>query len=239
MLGVWFSFGPDGPALIESVETFRETMGAEARVAVFDDASESLNDECLDAVSPDLYRCTDFPRGGNLRGWPCVLGILGCMAEACGHFDAPGCLKVDCDTLVLKGKWIEPEAPLCGFLPGKTAQVSGMAYWLSREAVATVKASLEDRWRLEGWTAPEDQTISAEALWRFGPECVLHNWKNGWAGGWHYARVPEARYGRCQVVTFGDRRLIPGNPCGNEARTEVARAMANFRERRVDTPESA
>ena len=37
MLAVWFSFGPDGPALIESVAAFRETVGSEAQVVVFDD----------------------------------------------------------------------------------------------------------------------------------------------------------------------------------------------------------
>ena len=241
MLGVWFSFGPDGPALIESVETFRETMGPDAQVAVFDEAANPLMDECLAVVGPDLCRHTDFPRGSNLRGWPCLFGMLDSMVEACEHFEAPGCLKVDCDTLVLGKEWIDRDAPLCGFLPGKSAHTSGMAYWMTHEAIATVKDSLAKRWRLDGWMAPEDQTISAEALWRYGPKCVLHDWNKGWAGGWYYGRVPEERYERCQVVTFGDRRLIPGKPCGNEARTEVAHTMARFRERRmtVDTPEPA
>ena len=241
MLTVWFSFGPDGPALIESVAAFRETVGSEAQVVVFDDASNPLTDECFDAVWPDLYRRTDFPRGGNLRGWSCVFGVLDCLVEACEYFDAPGCLKVDCDTLVLGTDWIEQRAPICGFMQGRSAYLGGMAYWMRRDAIEEVRRSIRDRWRIDSWMAPEDLTISSEALWRFGPQCVLHDWKKRWAGGWHYGRVPEERYNQCRVITFGDRRLIPGKPCRNEARTEVARAMAAFRRRdaTVDTPNPA
>jgi hypothetical protein len=113
-----------------------------------------------------------------------------------------------------------------------------MAYWMRRDAIGEVLRSVRSRWRVEDYKVHEDETVSAEALWRFGPKCVLHEWKRRWAGGWHYGRVPEWRYEQCRVVTFGDRRLIPGVSCSNEARTEVARTMAEFRKRRaaVDTP---
>lgn len=241
MLAVWFSFGPDGPALIESVASFREVVGDEARVVVFDDATAPLSPECLKEVDPDLYRCTDFPRGGNLRGWPCVYGLLDCLIEACDRFGATGCLKVDCDTLMLGTDWIEQDAPLCGFMQGRSAYVGGMAYWMRRDAIEEVLRSMRGRWRIENWMVREDETVSAEALWRFGPKCVLHDWRKRWAGGWQYGRVPEWRYDECRVITFGDRRLIPGKPCRNEARTEVARTMAAFRKRRraVDTSNPA
>mgnify|MGYP001824358138 CR=1 FL=1 len=164
MLAVWFSFGPDGPCLIESVGAFRHAAGGRGKVAVIDDAAHPLSAECLRMVEPHYYQRTDFPRGGNLRGWPCVLGMLETMASVCRAANEPGCLKVDCDTLVFELNWLDREAPLCGFMSGRNAYAVGMCYWMTLETIDRVRTSFESRWLQPGWRAPEDQTITGLSL---------------------------------------------------------------------------
>ena len=51
-----------------------------------------------------------------------------------------------------------------------------------------------------------------------------------------YGGTDEDRFDSCEVVTFGNRRLIKGSG-GNDTRKHAALAMARYRERReVDSP---
>jgi hypothetical protein len=236
MLAIWFTFGPDGPCLIESVAAFRQTAGSDALVAVIDDANHPLSTDCLQLVDPDIYRRSTFPRGGNLRGWPCVFGMLEAMASVCAQAEQPGCLKVDSDTLILGLNWLNKDAPLCGFMTGRHAYAMGMCYWLQAKTVAEIRTSFESRWLQRDWQVAEDQTITSEAIWRHGPACLLHTWDRKIAGGWQYGGTDETRFDSCEVVTFGNRRLIKGSG-GNDARKHAALIMGQYRERReVDSP---
>jgi hypothetical protein len=211
------------------VASFREAAGPDAKIAIFDDERAPLSDDCVRALHPDLRKITAFPRGGHLTGWSCVLGMLDCMRLACDELQEPGCVKIDSDTLVLGLDWLSEEAPLCGFVSGRNAYAVGMAYWIRRGCIEVVEQSLAGRWKSDAWRAPEDQSISTEALWRFGPACVLHPWDLKWAGGWQYGRVPVSRYRECRVITFGDRKLIDGCSCNNDRRLRAAMEMARFR----------
>lgn len=237
MLAIWYTFGPDGPCLIESVAAFRQSAGSLAMVAVVDDATRPLTADCLQSVNPDIYRRTTFPRGGNLRGWPCVLGMLETMSSLCEEAQQPGCLKIDSDTLILGLDWLNTDAPLCGFMAGRNAYAMGMCYWLRAKTVEAIRASFEDRWLQPDWQAPEDQTITSEAIWHHGHACLLHTWGRKIAGGWQYGRTDEARFDPCKVVTFGNRRLIKDCNGRDDARNWAANEMSRYRQRRaVDSP---
>ncbi len=232
MLGIWFSYGPDGPSLIESVGAFRESTGGNCIVSVVDDSKKPISKECLELISPDDYMKTDFPRGSSLNGWGCVKGMLGVFQELTDKHGADGFIKIDCDTLVLGFDWIDRKSAHCGFIKGEHLYAMGMAYWLRSDVIATITESINGRQLLVGASAPEDQCISCETLWKYGPQCSLVDWSKKLAGGWQYLNDADPRFDNCQVITFGNRSLIKGKCCGNDKREKVAIAMARYRKQR-------
>lgn len=236
MIGVWFTFGPDGPALVESVAAFRDAGGT--KVAIFDDDTNPLADSVVSHIAPDLRERTTWPRGGNLRDWPCILGELDCMERAAGQLGGDAVLKIDSDTLVLSLDWIDPSAPMSGFIAGYGAHIFGMAYHLRVEAVRTVRSSMLGRHRDPDGHLNEDRAISCEAMWRFGPQIHAHTWDAKLAGGWDFGRTPPERYATCQVITFGNRHLLTDIRCPAERRERVAVEMARFRLARAAKPQN-
>lgn len=230
MIGVWFTFGPDGPALIESVAAFRAAGGS--RVAIFDEQREPVADGVLDLIRPDLRQKTVWNRGRNLRGWQNVFAELAAMEIAAIELGGEGVVKIDSDTLVLELDWIDPKAPMSGFMAGGEAFLFGLAYHLRVDAIRAIRASMEGRHRNPKEQVAEDRAISCEALWLYGQAVNVNGWQHGKAGGWDYGRTPEEKYQRCAAITFGNRNLIPGpgKPC--EKREQVALAMAKYRKRR-------
>lgn len=231
MTGVWFTFGPDGPALIESVAAFRDSGGR--FVSLFDDASNPLPNEIIEAIRPDLRETTTWPRCGNLRGWPCVLGELDCMEKAAAKSGASEVLKIDSDTLVFDFDWIDRKAPMSGFVAGHGFHLYGMAYHLRLDALREVRASMLGRFRNENRELNEDRAISCEAFALYGPLIRAITWDKKLAGGWQFGTVPEEKYHGCAVVTFGNRKKIQVICSKEEKRLIVAREMAGFRSRRI------
>ncbi len=225
MTAVWFTYGLDGPPLLESVAAFRRAAGPGWRVAIADEDRLPLAPETLAAAAPDIYFRTSFPRGRSLVGWPCVFGMLATMQDLAGE---DGILKVDSDTLVLSLGWLDTTAPACGFMRGLHAYLSGLAYWLSADAIRTIRASLASRLTEAAASVPEDQAITAEALWRHGLAARVHSWDTGFVGSWQYTPGEPARCASKSVITFGTRVLIEGK-CASQKRETMALQMARFR----------
>lgn len=234
MIGVWFTYGPDGPALLESIDSFRAAGGS--HVAIFDEVRDPISADTLAAIQPDLRQSTTYKRGGNLRGWENVLGQLDCMERACLHFNGSGALKIDSDTLVLDLDWIHEDAPMSGFMAGGEAFLFGLAYHLRLDAIRTIRASMLGRYRSDKDPVAEDRTISTEAMWLWGQQVNVIGWNQKRAGGWDYGRTPPERYQNCAAITFGNRSMIPGpgSPC--DKRELVAVAMAKYRATRREAP---
>lgn len=230
MIGVWFTYGPDGPSLIESVASFRYAGGR--HVAIFDEAKNPIAPETLALIAPDYRESTTYKRGGNLRGWENVFGQLDCMERACVHFCGDGAVKIDSDTLVLDFDWIDPQAPMSGFMAGGEAFLFGLAYHLRLDAIRAIRESMLARYRSPSERIAEDRAISSEAFWLFGQAVNVTGWQHKRVGGWDYGKSPSERYANCAAITFGNRNLIPapGKPC--EKREQVALAMANYRQKR-------
>lgn len=226
-LGVWFTYGPDGPCLVESVAAFRDAL-PNAIVAIADDAAYPVTRETLSLVAPDIRHTTDFPRRGNLNGWPAVRGILSTIRRLCRETGAEGAIKIDSDTLVMDGRWLDRTAPMCGFLSGQWAYLFGLAYWLRADAAARIEQGIASRWVGENIRVPEDQTISTEAFRAYGPAVLAHSWTAGMSANWQYRDGEDQRCAGKSVVTFGAKRLAPGK-CGDEKREQIALAMAKFR----------
>jgi hypothetical protein len=228
MTALWFSFADDGPCLIESVAQFR-SIAPGWRVVIADDAKKPISDATLALVRPDRYMRTTFHRGSSLNGWEAVFGVLDTFREVASD----GVLKVDSDTLVMNLDWLDRSSPMCGFMGGRFAAIYGMAYWMRADAIKTAQESLAGRWRDEGWQAGEDWCISCETLWHYGRECRMHTWDKGLASGWQYKDGESERCRDKSVITFGNRKMIPGK-CNAEKRERVALEMAKFR-RAFDT----
>lgn len=226
-LAAWFTYQLDGPCLIESVGAFRDRF-PDAVVAVADDLASPLTEETLSVIRPDLLTRTDFPRKGNLNGWPAIHGILQTLLSFCREAGADGVVKIDSDTLLVDDRWVDRSAPMCGFLSGRHAYLYGLAYWLRADAIPVIQAGLSSRWLEPGFPAPEDQCISTEAFRQFGSAILAHSWGAGMAANWQYT---DGEFDRCagrSVIHFGARRLA-GGKCGSEQRERVALAMARFR----------
>ena len=108
---VWFSYGPDGDLLLESMRSVRRTLeaaGHEHIFYVFDDGFMPLSDDVRDKVENEyhaMYVKQFHPRNTNLLGPEHLKEQTKAMALA-GRF-ADVILKIDCDTLLLKCDWIE------------------------------------------------------------------------------------------------------------------------------------
>lgn len=226
-LGIWFTYGPDSPCLIESAAAFRSTF-PDAIVAIADDATNPIPPDVLSLIAPDIHHPTTFPRQGNLNGWPAVFGILQTIRHLCQITGADGAIKLDSDTLILADRWLDRAAPMCGFLTGLHAYLYGLAYWLRADAAATIEQSLRSRWLDPKFRAPEDQCISIEAFRAYGPAVAGRSWSEGHAVTWQYTDDEPARCRHKAVINFGNKRMTGGR-CGSEQRERIALAMARFR----------
>ena len=226
MIGIWFTFGPDTECLIESVNAFRRVF-SDAVICISDDAKKPLSQETIDHIKPDEY----FPRAwnskGNLNGWDTVKGILELQKTMHDLYpDHAGAIKIDSDTMILDDKWIDPKAPICGFSAGNQCLFSGMARYLRRDVPGQILTLLQSRWLWQEAAVPEDITIGSYCLFRYGSECVSHNWIEG-ALSYSYVD-PEKNKKPCSVITFGNRHEIKGvKNC--DKRSFAGMAMARYR----------
>jgi len=236
IVGVWFTFAGDAACLVESVAAFRAACPG-APVAIFDEDRLPLPQEVVETINPRIYERTNWPRLGNLNGWPAVRGILQSCDLAARMTGAVGTLKIDCDTLVLSSRWLRLDAAVTGWDCGWIRYAAGMARHLRADVPQRLLRGL-DRRPLITHPVAEDLAISAEASFEFPGQVWLHPRQPGIPtgfrlAGWSYRRQTAGLFGLTHpaadhdVVTFGNRAQIPGARAA--ARTVVAAAMARFR----------
>lgn len=99
---VYFSFYKDKALLLQSLRAIpRLTKDGRDTITtfVFDDASSPIGPEPF-AGAEVRYSTTDFPRGGNLNGTTCVLGMAACFRNIFDALSPDWLIKVDSDVFI-------------------------------------------------------------------------------------------------------------------------------------------
>lgn len=181
------------------------------------------------------YRRSSFVRQGNLNGPAAVAGILAEMRKSCG--DAPGIsLKVDSDTLVIKGNWLDlclqnQVTMLASLRPGNVP--SGICYllandWLPKLERATSSLELHP-------TCAEDVTIlsTMQAIAQRTNTVIIEaqhagNPQGTWCG-WDYDlsdRYLSKIVDHMDVVTLGNWKFCEG--CTAQTAAETAKKIIDL-----------
>lgn len=155
-----FTYSGDAQEAVACVRCARTALPG-AVVTVVDDANAPVLPEARRALVAygARYRQSRFQRCGNLRGPECVRGIISTLAG--GAADADIVVKIDSDTALLSGAWIEgmPGAGLDWYSSGHGSRaVYGLAYAMSGRAARLAAAALAERDLPP--LAPEDLTIA-------------------------------------------------------------------------------
>lgn len=233
-----FTYEADGYEAVACVRGGRRAF-PDAVITVADDGYSPVSAEQRKLIIAHgaQYRQTTFKRNGNLRGGDCVRGMLGVMCD--GVDDDDVVIKVDSDTVILRGDWAQD---LCGSgialrAAGYRAGVGeqrlmyGNCYGLAGWAVKGVQCFLEGH-DIED-LAPEDLTICRAALDVFGRSRVkieepwtALNRQGRWAWwNWDSLTADPARYAaRYDVVSVGNP-LPPA--VGRDARWQVMHALCD------------
>lgn len=140
----FFSYSKDEPLLnlaLQAVPHLR-AKGDEVTVYCLDDAAHPLD---IPPAGTRYWR-TYFPRGGNLNGLPCIMGMVDnfCAILGSGRYD--WLVKADCDTYVNHLDWLR------GLEPRETAfagtihvndHCSGACYAISRAGAEILQERLQ------------------------------------------------------------------------------------------------
>lgn len=140
----FFSYNNDAPLLRLALQAvpFLQQKGDGVTAYVLDDASAPLD------MPPSgvRYWRTGFPRGGNLNGLPCIMGMVDEYAAILNMGKYDWLVKVDCDTFINSLDWLR------GLSPRETAfagtihvndHCSGACYAVSRAGVDVLQERLQ------------------------------------------------------------------------------------------------
>lgn len=166
-----FSYKEDYKCLEICINQIRNT-DEDARIYIFDDAKKPLDKSDIPQGDDIFYKKTYFDRSGNLNGLECIRGMLACMVEIPG--DGP-IIKIDADTLlmskdVFEKSLVENGKYACGFQCTISLTWCGACYGVSRKFIedALDVMMLREFPVRQGQKYPEDQTLSAVALYLYG-----------------------------------------------------------------------
>lgn len=186
-----------------------------------------------------VLRETRFRRNGNLRGMETYRGMLESYLHAFETSGARHLLKLDADTYVVKGDLLKQaakddvSAAAMSFGP---YPFYGWAMLLSRRLVEGIRDWLDEWDTLPGYGRadfPEDKATGTMSMrlglgetrqWEFNPE-------GGFGAGYLYSRAQdslECYASKYEVITFGNRHLIPGAKSSCAKRDDVASQMMAF-----------
>ncbi len=230
MIGVWFTYRNDALCLEQSVRAFRHVAGGEAIVCVLDDAKARLPVERINTVRPDHYEVTDWPRRRNLVGWDQAVCGLEAYLRMAEKFEGDGVVKIDCDTLLLDGSWVDRSRDLDGWEAPRFPHMAGICYWVGRQGAERVLHGIKDlRW-LDHGKSGEDLIYSC---WfrQYCDRVQLRPFDLKQFRGVQYTPqgdMQSADYSQTRVLTFGNRTLMKEVPCGPERFERAALFMSRF-----------
>lgn len=228
-----FTYAGDANEAVACVRCARTAL-PEALVTVVDDAAAPVPENVRRAFLAygARYRQSSFPRCGNLRGPECVRGIISTLAR--GAADDDIVVKIDSDTALLSGAWIESMSGtgLDWYSSGHgSRKVYGLAYAMSGRAARLATAALQERDLPP--LAPEDLTI-ARAVFDLVPAhrarlvspWMPENREGRWSWwNWDSSTTDPVKYARSyDVVSVGNPR--PPH-ISKSARWEVMHAMCD------------
>lgn len=228
-----FTYAGDANEAVACVRCARTALPS-AVVTVVDDTNAPVPESVRRTLVAygARYRQTDFPRCGNLRGPECVRGIISTLAE--GAADADIVVKIDSDTALLSGGWIEsmPGAGLDWYSCGTGARrFFGLCYAMSGKAARLASEAIQYAHLPEN--APEDLTIGRTVInlcgverGQFASPWTPENREGRWSW-WNWDSVttnPEDYARSYDVVSVGNPRP-PHIP--KSARWEVMHALCD------------
>lgn len=230
-----FTYAGDANEAIACVRCARTALPA-ALVTVVDDSAAPVPENVRRAFLAygARYRQSSFPRNGNLRGPECVRGIISTLAG--GAADDDIVVKIDSDTALLSGSWIEsmPGAGLDWYSCGTGARrFFGLCYAMSGKAARLASEALQHADLPEN--APEDLTIGRTVIdlcgverGKFAAPWTPSNRAGRWSW-WNWDSVttdPEDYARSYDVVSVGNPRP-PHVP--KSSRWEVMHALCDAR----------
>lgn len=228
---VIFTHAPDGPCSLESAAALREAGFAD--VFVFEDAAQPLAVETRKSMKRiATVMQSNHPNPGGQYGIDCLRGIMLCHSRVISMTGCTHVLKVDSDTVVNRADRILQAACDGVAAAGGTWhgwEFSGCCELVSVAAVHHVFGVLHNppSW-LDRAGCPEDITTGKIAASVGEVRRFAYDESGCFAAGYRYGVTPLAEHARrFDVVTFGNRHLLPGRDC--EKRERVAQAMARFR----------
>lgn len=230
-----FTYAGDAQEAVACVRCARTAL-PEALVTLVDDAAAPVPESVRRAFLAygARYRQSSFPRNGNLRGPECVRGIISTLAR--GAADDDIVVKIDSDTALLSGGWIEsmPGAGLDWYSCGTGARrFFGLCYAMSGKAARLASEALQHADLPEN--APEDLTIGRTVInlcgverGQFASPWTPENREGRWSWwNWDSVTTDPKDYARSyDVVSVGNPRP-PHIP--KSARWEVMRALCDAR----------
>lgn len=230
-----FTYAGDANEAIACVRCARTALPA-ALVTVVDDSAAPVPENVRRAFLAygARYRQSSFPRNGNLRGPECVRGIISTLAG--GAADDDIVVKIDSDTALLSGSWIEsmPGAGLDWYSCGTGARrFFGLCYAMSGKAARLASEALQHADLPEN--APEDLTIGRTVInlcgverGQFASPWTPENREGRWSWwNWDSSTTDPEDYARSyDVVSVGNPRP-PHIP--QSSRWEVMHALCDAR----------
>jgi hypothetical protein len=228
---VIFTYGKDGACAIEAAGALRD-VGFDF-VVVFEDMHHPVTDECRKALCKLAYVCqSDHPNPGGQFGIECLRGIVDCHLQV----DSAYVLKVDSDTIVRRVGRIK-QAAVDGVAAAAWTwhgwEFSGCCALISRKTLLHAQKLLANPPAWIGERCPEDITIGRIAEEVGEVRRFPYNAEGGFAAGYRYGKTTLEEYARrFDVVTFGNRHLLPGRDC--DKREKVAFTMSRFRRISLD-----
>lgn len=230
-----FTYAGDAQEAVACVRCTRTALPG-ALVTVVDESAAPVPENVRRAFLAygARYRQSSFPRNGNLRGPECVRGIISTLAG--GAADDDIVVKIDSDTALLSGSWIEsmPGAGLDWYSCGTGARrFFGLCYAMSGKAARLASEALQHADLPEN--APEDLTIGRTVInlcgverGQFSSPWTPENREGRWSW-WNWDSVttdPEDYARSYDVVSIGNPRP-PHIP--KSARWEVMHALCDAR----------